>query len=88
MRKIVLGSSSPFRQELLRKLITDFETCSPDIDETPLAGEQPEALVSRLAVKKAEAVALQYGDALIIASDQVSVLQGQINGKPGSHERA
>ena len=88
MRKIVLGSSSPFRQELLRKLITNFETCSPDIDETPLLHEKPEALVARLALKKAEAVATRHPDALIIASDQVSVLQGQINGKPGSHERA
>ncbi len=88
MKQIVLGSSSPFRQELLRKLITDFDTCSPDIDETPLPDEKPEALVARLALKKAEAVAAQYPDALIIASDQVSVLNGQINGKPGSQERA
>ena len=88
MRKIVLGSSSPFRQELLRKLIPEFETSSPDIDETPHPGEQPEALIARLALEKAKAVAAHHNDALIIASDQVSVLHGQINGKPGNRERA
>ncbi|RLT97917.1 Maf family protein [Ketobacter sp.] len=88
MRQIILGSSSPFRRELLRKLIADFETCSPDIDETPAPGERPEQLVARLARQKAEAVAARYPEALIIASDQVSVLHGQINGKPGSMEPA
>ena len=88
MKQIVLGSSSPFRQELLRKLVTEFETCSPDIDETPLPQEQPEDLVARLALAKAKAVAKQHPDALIIAGDQVSVLDGQINGKPGNQERA
>ncbi|MEE2732720.1 MAG: nucleoside triphosphate pyrophosphatase [Pseudomonadota bacterium] len=88
MRQIILGSSSPFRRELLCKLIADFETCSPDIDETPTPGERPEQLVARLARQKAEAVAARYPEALIIASDQVSVLHGKINGKPGSMEPA
>ena len=88
MQQIVLGSSSPFRKELLQKLIPDFTTCSPDIDETPLANEPPTDLVQRLALKKAEAVARQFPEALIIASDQVSILQGKINGKPGNFENA
>lgn len=81
---IVLGSSSPFRQQLLQTLGIEFSTCSPDIDETPQSQEPPEQLVERLAVEKARAVALQHPDALIIASDQVSVLDGKINGKPGN----
>ena len=81
---IVLGSSSPFRRQLLQNLGIEFTTCSPDIDETPLAGEQPDQLVQRLALEKARAVARQYPTALIIASDQVSVLNGTINGKPGN----
>lgn len=88
MKQIVLGSSSPFRKELLRKLIPEFDTCSPDIDETPLANESPLDLVARLALTKARAVAKTFPDAMIIASDQVSVLNHQINGKPGNHQRA
>lgn len=85
---IVLGSSSPFRKQLLGKLLDSFETCSPDIDESPLAGETPEQLVRRLALRKAEAVAEQKPGTLIITSDQVSVLDGQINGKPGNFANA
>lgn len=88
MSQIVLGSSSPFRKQLLQQILDEFETCSPDIDETPLPNETPEELVKRLAVKKAEAVAVDFPEALIIASDQVSVLDGNINGKPGNFENA
>ena len=88
MPLIVLGSSSPFRKQLLHKLFDQFETCSPDIDETPQANESPDQLVRRLAFAKAQAVALQKPDRLIITSDQVSVLNGKINGKPGNFENA
>lgn len=88
MSQIVLGSSSPFRKQLLQQILDEFETSSPDIDETPLPNETPEELVKRLAVKKAEAVAVDFPEALIIASDQVSVLDGNINGKPGNFENA
>ncbi|MCG8315140.1 MAG: Maf family nucleotide pyrophosphatase [Pseudomonadales bacterium] len=85
---LILGSSSPFRKQLLETLGISFSTCSPDIDESPLSGETPEDLVKRLAVEKAKAVASIHPDALIISSDQVSVLDGQINGKPGSANNA
>ena len=88
MPTIVLGSSSPFRKQLLNKLIDQFDTCSPDIDETPMEGEIPEALVRRLALGKAKAVASQKPGTLIITSDQVSVLNGAINGKPGNFDNA
>lgn len=88
MPPIVLGSSSPFRKQLLHKLFDDVDTCSPDIDETPLPNETPEQLVRRLALAKAQAVAAQRPDALIITSDQVSVLKGKINGKPGNFDNA
>lgn len=88
MQPIVLGSSSVFRRQLLEKLLERFDTCSPDIDESPLPGEDPAQLVQRLALQKAEAVAKAHPDALIIASDQVSVLDGRINGKPGDYENA
>ncbi len=88
MRTIVLGSSSPFRKQLLSKLFDQFETCSPDIDETPFPEEEPDALVRRLALAKAQAVAQQKPGTLIITSDQVSVLKGKINGKPGNFDNA
>jgi septum formation protein len=85
---LVLGSSSPFRKELLQRLQLPFETHSPDIDETALAGESPQQLVERLAIGKAEAVAERYPAHLVIGSDQVAVNGGEILGKPGSFERA
>ncbi|OUR86422.1 septum formation protein Maf [Methylophaga sp. 42_8_T64] len=88
MQQLILGSSSPFRAELLAKLGLPFITASPDIDESPKLGETPEQLVKRLSEQKARAIAVQYTDALIIGSDQVAVLDGQVLGKPGDHETA
>lgn len=88
MQQLILGSSSPFRAELLAKLGLPFETASPDIDETALKNEQPFDLVKRLSEQKAQAIALRYPNALIIASDQVAVLDNTILGKPGNHENA
>lgn len=85
---IVLGSTSPYRRELLLRLGLDFSTASPDIDESPEPDEQPEALVERLAKLKASAVADSYANALVIGSDQVATIDGTILGKPGTHERA
>lgn len=86
--KLILGSSSPFRRELLDRLGLDYECDSPEIDESPLDGETAEQLVVRLAVAKARAVAERHHDALIIGSDQVAVLGEQILGKPGTHDKA
>ena len=86
--KLVLGSSSPFRKELLERLMVPFETANPDIDETPLDGERPIALVERLAIEKAKAVAKDHPNALIIGSDQVALHGDEIVGKPHTHERA
>lgn len=85
---LVLGSSSPFRKEVLSSLMLPFETSSPDIDETPKPGETPVELVERLAVEKAKEVAKSYPNALIIGSDQVAMHGDKIVGKPHTHERA
>ena len=66
----------------------EFTAISPDVDETPLKGESPEALVKRLAETKARAVSAQFPQALIIGSDQVAILGNKILGKPGTHQRA
>jgi len=86
--KIVLGSSSPFRKQLLEKLQLKFDCFSPDIDESHLVNESPSQLVQRLSLAKAKEVAKQYPDALIIGSDQVAVHHEKILGKPGTHEKA
>ncbi len=85
---LVLGSSSPYRAALLRRLGLPFTTASPAIDESPLPGETPEAMVRRLTRAKAEAVAAEHPAHLIIASDQCAVCEGRVLGKPGDHERA
>ena len=85
---LILASTSRYRQELLSRLGLPFETASPQVDETPHAGETPAALSLRLALAKAHAVARRFPQAVVIGSDQVAELDGQPIGKPGSHERA
>lgn len=86
--EIILASTSVYRVELLKKLQISFIQLAPVCDETPLAGEKAEALVSRLAVKKAESVASRHPNAIVIGSDQVADLQGTILGKPGNRQSA
>jgi septum formation protein len=88
MQQLVLGSTSPFRRQLLEKLGLPFDTAAPQTDETPLEGETPEQLVARLAEAKARAVKDQHPKALIIGSDQVAVNAGEILGKPHTHDKA
>ncbi|MDB5992241.1 MAG: maf [Herbaspirillum sp.] len=88
--RIVLGSSSSYRRELLSRLGLPFEVITPDIDETAFAGEAPETTALRLAQEKARAISLRLlpPGALIIGSDQVATLDGEQIGKPGNHENA
>lgn len=87
-RPVVLGSTSVYRRELMARLRIPFEVAAPDVDETPLPGETPEALARRLALAKARAVAARYPQAAVIGSDQVADLDGEPLGKPGTHARA
>lgn len=87
-KKLVLGSSSPYRKELLERLGVPFECVSADIDESRHEGETPEALCVRLARGKALKVKSMVGDAIVIGSDQVAVLGERILGKPHTRERA
>ena len=88
MLPLVLASSSPYRRELLSRLRRPFEWAAPSIDESRQAGEPAEQLVRRLAREKAEALAGQFAAHLIIGSDQVAVLDGQVLGKPHDFARA
>ena len=87
-RRLVLGSTSRYRRELLERLQIPFDVVAPDVDETQLPGEAPRALAERLALAKAHAVARAFPGAVVIGSDQVADLNGQALGKPGNHGRA
>ena len=88
MNTLVLASTSPFRQQILRNLNIDFEIDSPEVNEQALENEHPYELVKRLAKTKAMAVAARHPHALIIGSDQVAVLNDKVMGKPHTHENA
>ena len=87
-RRLILGSTSRYRRELLERLGLAFEAASPAFDETPLAGEQAAATALRLALGKARSLAGTFPDALIIGADQVASSGGLRMDKPGSHENA
>ena len=87
-RKLILGSTSIYRRELLGRLRIPFSVESPHVDEAALPGETPEMLAQRLALAKAQAVAARFPEAIVIGSDQVADLDGTALGKPGEHARA
>jgi septum formation protein len=86
--RLILGSTSRYRRELLERLKLPFSVHAPEVDETPRPGEQPAALALRLALAKAQAVAALHPNAVVIGADQVADLHGAPIGKPGTHERA
>jgi septum formation protein len=88
MKPLILASSSPSRKIQLSQLKQPFTVQVPDIDESPLPNEQPEALALRLATQKALKIATLHPEALVIGSDQVGVCRGQFIEKPLTHENA
>ncbi len=85
---IVLASSSPYRRGLLDRLLDDYETVSPNVDESNPDGLAPDALATQLARLKAESASAKVRDALIIGADQLAVLDDTVLGKPGTHQKA
>lgn len=88
MPELILASTSPYRRLLLEKLGIPFTCAAPEVDELPLPAETPRHLVLRLAQAKAQALAERFPHHLIIGSDQVCVLDGEITGKPHTEENA
>lgn len=86
--RLVLGSTSRYRAELLRRLVDDFDQRAPGTDEDARPGEAPADRALRLAIAKAVAAADGLRDALVIGSDQVAERDGHVLDKPGSVERA
>ena len=85
---LVLGSSSPYRRELLARLRLPFRVAVPGVDEAPQAGEAPAALAQRLATLKAEWVARAQPHDWVIGADQAAECEGAVLGKPGTAEQA
>jgi len=85
---IVLASTSQYRRDLLERFLDHYETISPDVDESNDLRLEPADLARHLARKKAEAVAVKARDALVIGADQIAVLNNQVLGKPGDHQKA
>jgi len=85
---IVLASSSQYRRGLLDRFLDEYEAVSPNVDESNPEGLEPRELAGQLARKKAEAVSINARRALIIGADQLAVLDDQVLGKPGDHQRA
>lgn len=86
MPPIILASTSRYRRELLSRLTLPFTARSPDAAEEPIPGEAPAAMAARLALAKAASIA--EPNAIVIGSDQVASLDGQLLRKPGSPDVA
>ena len=88
MSRLVLASGSRFRRQLVDRLDMPYAWASPDIDETPRPGESPQSLVHRLSLAKAQRLADDWPEHLIIGSDQVAVFAGRTLGKPADEAAA
>ena len=85
---LVLASTSRYRRELLGRLGLPFRAVAPEVEETAQAGEDVGALVARLALAKARAVADRCADTVVAGSDQAASIDGIILGKPGTIDAA
>lgn len=87
---LILASTSRYRKELLERLGLPFQAEAPGVDEDAIkgAGLVPRQIAETLAERKAMAVATRHPGAVVIGSDQLAALDGQVLGKAGSRERA
>ena len=88
MNEIILASSSKYRKQLLHRICDDFRQISPNIDENAIVGEQPLDYVKRLSIDKANVIARENPNSLVIGSDQCAIFNGEILGKPKSKDKA
>jgi septum formation protein len=86
--ELILASSSPRRQELLREIGIPFQVHAANINEDQFAGEPPIKYALRLAEEKAQAVAAQYPQSYVLGADTIVVVDGEVLGKPKNPEDA
>ena len=85
--KLILASKSPRRAEILRAVGWEFEQIAANIDETRHESEDAVAYVKRLAQTKAETVARQIGEGLVLGADTVVVIDGRNSGPTARRRR-
>jgi septum formation protein len=88
---LILASTSRYRQELLARLGVPFTCQAPGVDEDAVKADRalgPRQVAEILAERKARAVAAQHPGAVVIGSDQLAHLDGDVLGKPGTAEGA
>lgn len=88
--EVILASSSKYRHELLSRLVTGFRAFSPDVAEAEFHSlcQTSEQLASRLAYEKAIEISRRFPNAVVIGSDQLVDIDGQVLGKPGTTDAA
>lgn len=88
--RLILASTSPYRKAQLAQLRVPFEAMPSHVDEDAFKKtlQSPRDLALRLAVEKAQAIAKDHPDAVVLGGDQLVSFQGEILGKPGTSERA
>jgi septum formation protein len=86
--ELILASSSPRRQELLREIGISFQVHAANINEDQIAGETPIAYALRLAQEKAQAVAAHYPQSYVLGADTIVVVDGEVLGKPKDQQDA
>ena len=87
LRPLILGSTSRYRAALLERFGVPFTASNSAVDEDELPGEAPRTRAVRLAEAKAEAVAAQFPEAVVIGGDQVPAARDAILHKPGDAAR-
>jgi MAF protein len=87
-RGLILASASPRRRQLFSLLEVPFTWLTADVEENRGHGERPEEMVCRLSQAKAEALAADHPERLIVAADTIVVLDGQVLGKPADADEA
>ena len=70
--ELILASSSQTRKDLMDRLRLDYRCISPDIDESAMGELHADDLAKRLAFEKAQVIAQQHPNAIVIGSDQVA----------------
>ena len=86
--QIILASSSPRRESILRDIGIRFIKCPADIDESVLPGEKPDKYVRRMAEAKAKKIAKQEKHKPVLGADTIVLIDGRILGKPKNREQA
>lgn len=88
MNNVILASASPRRKELLKNIFEDFDILPADVDENVDFGVSAEKYPEKLAEIKAEAVAREHKNSLVIGCDTVVICDGKIFGKPADKNEA